>query len=314
MEQYVIVDSTLRDTTLYPYGNSYTTHLTNPLNNVTRIELVQAIVPNIIFNVKTGVNVMQIDGSTYSIAPGTYSQTSLASVIQAAIYLTTGIEVNYNTPQHAFIFYRPTADPRGNFTIVFTPEFARLLGFSDTLPKVSSSVASAVLPGVVPLFSSHEFYAGYTFIRSDTLDNLRTDSYIYLDVEELNNGKTQSTQKLEADTFSTSASQRTFCPIPMNVSPGSIKVFQENTDYKYSINFDPPIQQLSRLTVKWRRSSGDLMEFRSIDENSFVLRVFSKKMQLPEEVLEHPKEDAMFPEVFTPNPTIYLAPLSRLGD
>ena len=48
MEQvsYIHVDSRNRDTALYPFSNAYTVFLNTPITNVTRVDLVSAIVTN----------------------------------------------------------------------------------------------------------------------------------------------------------------------------------------------------------------------------------------------------------------------------
>ena len=48
MEQvsYIHVDSRNRDTTLFPFSNTYTVFLNTPITNVTRVDLVSAIVTN----------------------------------------------------------------------------------------------------------------------------------------------------------------------------------------------------------------------------------------------------------------------------
>jgi len=327
MEQYLIVDSNLRDQTLYPSGNNYTVHLTNTLNSVKRIELVQAIVPNEILNVKSGENCINVDGYIFSIPPGAYSANELVSVIQGTIYTMTSIEVSFNSAQKAFIFTRSTGDSRGVFNIKFNDEISKLMGFTANVFYASTAVLDTPGAGtipladtVVPLFSSNDYYSNYFFLRSDKFADLRLESFIYLDVEEFNNGKTQSAQKIDSNTFSTSGSQRTFCPIPLNVSSGSIKVFQEGTDYRYGIDFEPPIQQLSRVTVKWRRGDGEIVNFRDINENSFVLRVFTNVHRLSKEFLSEIKEEDEFNDpwdisVPPPNPNVYMFPeTSRLGD
>ena len=321
MEQYLIVDSNLRDQTLYPTGNNYTVHLTNPMSSVKRIELVQAIVPNEILNVKSGANCIDIDGYVFSIPPGAYKEQELVGAIQGAIYNLTSIEVSFNSSQKAFIFLRLSSDSRGSFTMTFSDEISKLLGFESGTGYTSASVADTSVAGTVPLFSSHETYSGYDFIRSAKFADTRLESFIYLDVDEFNNGKTQSAQKIDSNTFSTSGSQRTFCPIPLNVASGSVKVFQEGTDYRFGVDFEPPIQQLSRLTIKWKRGDGEIVNFRDINENSFVLRVFTNVNRLPNDLLEEIKEeenDDMFRDPWSvppPNPTVYMFPeTSRLGD
>lgn len=43
----LFVDSTQRDATLYPHGNSYVVHLVDPIRNVTSVDLVMATFPNL---------------------------------------------------------------------------------------------------------------------------------------------------------------------------------------------------------------------------------------------------------------------------
>jgi len=46
-EHVIFVDSATRDTTLYPNANSYVTYLTTPLRNISRVELVSAMLPSL---------------------------------------------------------------------------------------------------------------------------------------------------------------------------------------------------------------------------------------------------------------------------
>jgi hypothetical protein len=45
---YLVVNSNLRDTTMYPNGNAYIMHLLNPIEDIVRVELIQASVPNVL--------------------------------------------------------------------------------------------------------------------------------------------------------------------------------------------------------------------------------------------------------------------------
>ena len=55
--KYIFADSTNRDTSIYPYGNAYTLHLTNPVHSVVQVDLVAAKVPNTMYNLTNGSNV-----------------------------------------------------------------------------------------------------------------------------------------------------------------------------------------------------------------------------------------------------------------
>jgi len=49
----VFADSKNRDLKLYPSGNSYVLHLTTPIKNVSRVDLVSARVPLFLSNYKS---------------------------------------------------------------------------------------------------------------------------------------------------------------------------------------------------------------------------------------------------------------------
>ena len=273
---YLVVNSNLRDTTLYPSGNSYTMHLTNPIHDVTRVELIQASVPNVIQNLPDGTNVISLDGSTFSLPNGFYSANGLAAEVQNAIEPVTNVSVTYLSNEGKYLFSRPTADPNGNFTLTLSSTLATLMGFTSTSAGTSASVANDTPPTTFALYANNDRYQTTTFLKSDQLVNLTADNYIYLDVAELNTSRMQQAQKIETNSFSTSASQNNFGPIVLDVSSGAIKHFSETSDYIYVVDYYPPISQLSRVTVRWRKTNGTPINFQGLNENSFMLKVTSK--------------------------------------
>ena len=273
---YLVVNSNLRDTTLYPSGNSYTMHLTNPIHDVTRVELIQASVPNVIQNLPDGTNVISLDGSTFSLPNGFYSANGLAAEVQNAIEPVTNVSVTYLSNEGKYLFSRPTADPNGNFTLTLSSALATLMGFTSTSAGTSASVANQSPPTTFNLYANNDRYQTTTFLKSDQLVNLTADNYIYLDVAELNTSRMQQAQKIETNSFSTSASQNNFGPIVFDVSSGAIKHFSETSDYIYAVDYYPPISQLSRVTVRWRKTNGTPINFQGLNENSFMLKVTSK--------------------------------------
>ena len=273
---YLVVNSNLRDTTLYPSGNSYTMHLTNPIHDITRVELIQASVPNVIQNLPDGTNVISLDGSTFSLPNGFYSANGLAAEVQNAIEPVTNVSVNYLSNEGKYLFSRPTTDPNGNFTLTLSSTLATLMGFTSTSAGTSAPVANDTPPTTFALYANNDRYQNTTFLKSDQLVNLTADNYIYLDVAELNTSRMQQAQKIETNSFSTSASQNNFGPIVLDVSSGAIKHFSETSDYIYAVDYYPPISQLSRVTVRWRKTNGTPINFQGLNENSFMLKVTSK--------------------------------------
>jgi hypothetical protein len=273
---YLVVNSNLRDTSLYPSGNSYTMHLTNPIHDVTRVELIQASVPNVIQNLPDGTNAIALDGSTFSLPNGFYSANGLAAEVQNAIEPVTNVSVTYLSNEGKYLFSRPTTDPNGNFTLTLSSTLATLMGFTSTSAGTSDSVANQSPPTTFNLYANNDRYQTTTFLKSNQLVNLTADNYIYLDVAELNTSRMQQAQKIETNSFSTSASQNNFGPIVLDVSSGAIKHFSETSDYIYTVDYYPPISQLSRVTVRWRKTDGTPINFQGLNENSFMLKVTSK--------------------------------------
>ena len=273
---YLVVNSNLRDTTLYPSGNSYTMHLTNPIHDVTRVELVQASVPNVIQNLPDGTNSITLDGSTFSIPNGFYSANGLAAEVQNAIEPVTNVSVTYLANEGKYLLSRPTTDPNGNFTLTLSSTLATLMGFTSTSAGTSASVANQTPPTTFNIYANNDRYQNTTFLKSDQLVNLTADNYVFLDVAELNTSRMQQAQKIETNSFSTSASQNNFGPIVLDVSSGAIKHFSETSDYIYAVDYYPPISQLSRVTVRWRKTDGTPINFQGLNENSFMLKVTSK--------------------------------------
>jgi hypothetical protein len=65
MIHYVHVDSSKRDTTLYPYANSYTVALATPIRNVQCIELVSAMIPCVTQNTYTFLNIEEFSSEHF---------------------------------------------------------------------------------------------------------------------------------------------------------------------------------------------------------------------------------------------------------
>ena len=278
---YLVVNSNLRDTSLYPSGNSYTMHLTNPIHDITRVELVQASVPNVIQNVPDGSDIIQVSNlennslHSFSIPNGFYSASGLGTEIQNAINPVTGIDVTYLSNEGKYAFLR--SNTYSAFDLKPSALLANLMGFSDTSTRTAVEVSDlSNATATFPLYANNDRYRENFFIKSDQLVNLTADNYVYLDINELNNGRMHQAQKIEANSFSTSASQNNFGPIVLDVSSGGIKHFSETNDYIYGVDFYPPISQLSRVTVRWRKTDVTPINFQGLNENSFILKVTSK--------------------------------------
>lgn len=243
-----------------PYGNAYTLFIQNPLKNVNRAELVSATVPNTIYNITDGSNVFGIDATTNcSVANGFYSTCSIVDAVNTSI--SGDVRMTFLSEEGKFMFVNDTTPFSLN---VYSTEFSTLTGFPNSTELYSNVATSA--NGV---YSTT--YTGLNFIKSPSVANFKTcGEYIYLDIDEL-----RRPHAIDAVTnVYNSQSSTIFAVIPLDVSSGCIKTFKEYTDYKISIDYPKPIDQIDRLTVRWLDYNGNPVNFNGVDENALILRFF----------------------------------------
>jgi hypothetical protein len=261
-QRLLFADSDNRDATLYPEGSSYVLHLTRPIKNIERIDLVSARVPNTMYNLTDGSNVLVISGSNVSLNHGFYSVYTLAQAIT-----NTGLVVaEYLPAEGHFIFSSVT-----QFTLkIETSELALLLGLTH-----GTTYTSALAGTTDPT------YATKYIQKSTTLVDLSLNDYIFLDIDELRTPSHVDTGSLQGTTGTISGSNanRNFAPVILDVNSGCIKNFHENKDYRVSVEYPEPIASLQRLTVRWVDKSGALLNFRGWNANAFVLRIHIREDQ-----------------------------------
>jgi hypothetical protein len=263
----LFADSKNRDVALYPSGNSYVLHLTTPIKDIERVDLVSARVPNTVFNCTNGSNVISINSSNVSINPGFYSVYGLAQALT-----TTSLTLEYLPDEGHFLFSSTTP-----FTIfIHSAELSKMLGLSHGTTH-TSALAGPTDPS----------YATKYILRSSTLVDMSINEYIFLDIDELRTPSHVDTGALvnSSGTVSGSNANRNFAPVMMDVGSACIKNFHENKDYCVSVQYPEPIASLQRLTVRWVDKSGNPVNFRGWDTNAFVLRIHIKdrnrEMELP---------------------------------
>ena len=253
----IFADSANRDATLYPSGNSYVLHLTQPIKNIERVELVSARVPNTVYNLVIGSNVLTVNTSNVSMNPGFYSVYTLAQDISA---LQTIATLTYVPEEGHFIFSGAT-----QFTIkINSQELATMLGIAYNT-TLTSALAGSTDPG----------YAGQYILRSSTLVDMAVTDMTVLDIEELRTPFNVDTGALQgtSGTISGSNINRCFAPIILDVGSGCYKSFTEGRDYRLSIDYPEPINSLQRLTVHWIDTRGNLLNFQGLNNNTFILRL-----------------------------------------
>ena len=275
----VFVSSENRDKDLYPYGNSYTLHITEPIKDIHHVELLYASVPNTIFNLPDGANVIQFSNlssgvedplTTFSIPPGFYNVLELENQLNDTINTITGITVCYQPAEGKYLFTR--LNKSGDFSMnVTSTHLASMLGFDYNITENSTN--TPVSSGLtIPLYSSNSRYVDQGWIKSKRIINLKSNEGIFLDIEELRTPYTEDAKSITGDTYSGQNITRTFGLIPMDANGGDIKNFTKSTDYDFFVDYTNPIRKLDRLTVKWVNRFGHPVNFNGFDDNSFLLR------------------------------------------
>ena len=266
-QRLLFADSKNRDVALYPSGNSYVLHLTTPIKDIERVDLVSARVPNTMYNLTRGSNVLSVNSSNVSLNDGFYSVYGLAQALT-----TTTLTLEYLPDEGHFLF-----SSSASFTIfIHSQELAKMLGLSRGV-LYTSALATSTDPS----------YTGKYILRSTTLVDLSLNDYVFLDIDELRTPSHVDTGALvsSSGTVSGSNANRNFAPVILDVGSGCIKNFHENKDYRVSVEYPEPIASLQRLTVRWVDKNGDLLDFRGWETNAFVLRLHIKdrdrEMDLP---------------------------------
>ena len=293
----VFCSSESRNLSRDPYGNSYTLHLTTPIKDVTKVELLFASVPNTLYNLNVtkklfGVSNVLVDNTApvqfFSVPPGFYSGPSLAFELQNAVSNLTDVSIQYLVNEGKFLFTRPKASVSNSFSINSgTAELSGLLGFSSSKTQVSiPSQTPAAYGGTtgVPLYVDNERYADKHFIKSDHVANLNPNEGIFLDIEELRTIMNEDALGLTDGTgtgyYSGENMRRSFGLIPMDVSSGAVKRFKKTSDFDFCIDYPRPIEKLSRLTVRWVDKNGKVVNFNGLEDNSFLLRCHTLRKNL----------------------------------
>lgn len=273
--KYVYVDSTNRDTTLYPSGNTYTLHLTNPVHSVVRVDLVAAKVPNTMYNVTDGSNIFTFTNTStavsnvISISPGYYSAFGLGYALASAS--GTLFAIDFISVEGHFIFSSNVT----NFTIeANTAEAQKVLGLE---PGAHASFTGASSP----VYALDATYGPLSLYKSTIIVDLSTNEYVFLDVEQLRTTSVIDTKKLVGGTTEGSSIRSTFGMIPLDVPSGNIKNYKETTDYKQYILYNSPIPKIDRLTVRWIDSAGRSLNFQTFENNAFTLRIHCEYHEPP---------------------------------
>jgi hypothetical protein len=139
------------------------------------------------------------------------------------------------------------------------------------------------------------------FINTSGLSN----TYVFLDVAELRTPFHQDARKMSNQaSVSGNTAVYSFAQIPLDVTPGSIKVFKESADYKVEAEYPSRIDRLSQLTVNWVNNQGQTVSgLNDTTGTGFILRVFTKNVKIEKSILN----DLPPPVPWDAGPNVHLA-------
>lgn len=253
----VFACSDLRDSNIYPYGNSYVLHMTLPVKNIIKVDLVSAHFPNSMYNVPDSSNVITINNTANVwINAGRYDQVSLSNALTAA-----GLKTDFIRWEGHFVFSNASTET----ITINSAEVASLVGL---LPNVSYTlnIANSV---------TDPAYAGKYILKSSNIANMTMNDYMFLDVEELRTPHNLSTGPMNSNTIVGTNVNTMFAPIMIkNPHLSSVTNFMETKDILLTAHYPEPIASIDRLTIRWRDKYGNILNFRGLDSNSFILRLY----------------------------------------
>jgi hypothetical protein len=273
------VTSSNRNLSKDPYGNSYTLYLTTPIKDITTVELLYASIPNTMYNVNNGINVIgftDIANVTANVVlstipPGFYGAGGISSEIMNATYVSSNVCMSFLPGEGRFLFTRNTG-----FTMnVMTQELSSLLGFD--YPCSINATNSATQPN----YANNLRYKDKWYIKSKYVIDMNAYDGIFLDIQELRSMYNEcAPQGSPIGTTNNNTANRSFGLIPMDVISGTLKRFKKENDFDNIVHYPYPIQKLDRLTSSWTDKSGNLLSFNGAEDNSFILRFHTLRKNL----------------------------------
>jgi hypothetical protein len=281
----VFVSSENRDLAIYPYGNSYTLHLTQPIKDIHKVELIYASVPNVLYNLTNGSNVITVSGGAilsgvvnFSLTPGFYNASTLATELTQTINITSGVSVQYIQPIGKFLFVNPSTSSPFSITIN-SLELATMMGITPNI-AINSNIPVTPSTPDMPLYADHVRYVNKNWLISNVIANLAPNEGIFLDIHELRTMFNEDALAITGNTYTGQNVSRTFGLIPMDVVAGGVKHFKKSTDYDFCVDYVNPIRTLDRLTVEWVDRRGKKVSFNGLEDNSFMLRFHTLRKNL----------------------------------
>jgi hypothetical protein len=264
MEQvsYIHVDSRNRDTTLYPFSNTFTVFLNKPITNVTRVDLVSAIVSN---PFSTGNAFIWLD-ITELRTPSTYDARKLT--------LTNVGPLASPTPPITSISALVTSTTLAGQANQVYRDIASTATGNGTGARFTVTRNGSGVPSVVLVAAGSGYSTGVTITLAGALvgGTTPTDNITFTVTA-------VGTDQIQRNQTSSLTPATSFAVIPMDVPQNFQRTFKEATDYAYSVTYPSRLDSIERLTVRWADYTGATVNFgtaATFDPNMFVLRVYTQ--------------------------------------
>lgn len=242
----VIIDSKVRNKTLFPNQNNYEIEFEDDINDIVSIKMIYFDCPLSSYLINNFFNsfIVNISGIDYTIvlSTGNYTEAELFAEMQSKINTVIGpgiITTSYNSITDHFIF-----TSSGAFTIKFlniTNNISMILGFQNKNYTSSLSGGNQVVESV---YRKNFNYNNYIVMNIDQFDLLKSIN---------------------------STLNRSFAVIPKQYQAMNVTDFPNYIKY-----FNPPIPRLSKLRIKFYDSYNNPYDFQNMDHR-FELEVTSFK-------------------------------------
>ena len=121
------------------------------------------------------------------------------------------------------------------------------------------------------------------FINTSGISN----TFCFLDILELRTPFNGDARKLGTNGLpSGNTASGSFAMIPLDVTPGTVKFFKENLDFKVEGHYPSRIDRLDRLTVSWLDINGQtLTGLNNTTGTGFVLRCHASDVKIEKSIL-----------------------------
>lgn len=252
----LLIDSRDRDYAKHATPSQYVVRLPDTLYNVTSATLKSAEIPTsyYVFSTARGNTTlnMVVGGvpQTVTVPNGNYSFTTMKAALQTALGVAYG---------------------GSTFTVTF--DDATYKCTISVSPSAAVSVdTTSINPAVTPTQSCLAWYLGFPIGTTTTgnpsvtgtkVSNLNPETYLLVDIEELNGVK-------QCGIYGSGGTQGdVFAKIPLAVQTFSYQTFDKVLS---SVEFVPPIAKLDQLRVSFKWHDGSLVDFGGV-EGSITLEL-----------------------------------------